>query len=55
MIDPDQQEKHLAPLDIKVKRKTQVLTAVVAIAIIVGFAILAEIIVRVISAMQEAG
>lgn len=52
MYNPENQEKHLAPMDVKIRNKTTVMTIVAAIAVILGVFILAEIVDRVLSSLQ---
>jgi len=53
MIDPDQRERHLEPVDIQVKQRTTVQTVIIAIGVIVGMAVIAEIIVRIVTALRD--
>lgn len=49
MYNPEHQEKHLAPMDVKIKTRTTIVTVVAAIAIILGAMFIAQTVDRVIS------
>lgn len=53
MINPENQEKHLAPVDVKIQNKTTLVTIVIALAIIVGVMIIAELINRIVLSLRS--
>jgi len=53
MYNPEHQEKHLAPMDVKIQKKAAVMTVVTAVAIVLGVFLLAEIIDKVISSLRS--
>lgn len=53
MINPDQQEKHLAPMDVKIKNKLNTATVVVALIIVIGVMVAAELIMRAIAFLRS--
>ncbi len=53
MINPDQQEKHLAPMDVKIKNKVKVVTLALALAIVLGLMAAAELVVRIFSFFHQ--
>lgn len=52
MYNPEHQEKHLAPMDVKIKTRTTVVTIIMALAIIAGVIVIAEIFSRAISSLR---
>ena len=54
MYNPEHQEKHLAPMDVKIKTRTTIVTVIVATAIVLGVVFIAQTIDKVISSMRSA-